>query len=553
MQRGVGMKRRMSVVLVTVMLGVVCPLGIAAAKGSLTVTGKVKGAAGQNLSVLLVGNDGTGVKVSPSSSGSFSVSVPPKVASSFVVSGGKGPTLHILSGGKYAGPVVLGKKNASTGYTRIAGKKGGKVSVGTIAMKTGYSMATATAAVTDKSSSIRMTGSKPVSSGSVREAALVGPVRSFAALTADSAQLGADADKDGLPNFADADVNGDGVIDASQPDATLPFQGVATDKIMETRPTWDFAFRKIIRSNGQAPINSNLVPAVTGDQIGAFLSSGLQVEIAGNIDASQAVGGAVSMSCNVSYCQTGAASTLVSSSNPAINGKPIDTVRNADGTLALQKTSPDTRYALVFKPGDAVKGTNALAGDAFGFTTTVDGVAVANETRILTSGVVSPAAFATAAGRTFAAEVQTATSVKPTAQQMSAFPITFFRPQAFAKGSSTSLVDRGGMRYRFVAFANGDNGMHVCRPSAMSGLSATLVKPVDENSTDSMKAYLFDNEQMPAANGTKLSVTLNLDSCLASGPGTDPKPASMTGFNLYIETYDADGNESAESIRVLVP
>jgi hypothetical protein len=114
-------------------------------------------------------------------------------------------------------------------------------------------------------------------------------------------------------------------------------------------------------------------------------------------------------------------------------------------------------------------------------------------------------------------------------------------------------VDRGGLRYRFVAFGEGPNGMHVCRPSAMSGLSPTLVKPVDENSTDSQKAYLFDSEQMPAANGTKLTVTLNLDACLAAGPGTDARPASGTGFNLYIETYDADGNESGENIRVLVP
>lgn len=547
------MRRRAGAVLAVAMITVGFPIATVAAKGSLTVSGKVKGAAGQNLSVLLVGNDGTGVKVSPTSSGSFTVNVPAKVASSFVVSGGKGPTLHILSSGKYAGPVVLGKKNSTTGYTRIAGKKGGKVSVGTIAMKTGYSVAAASKAVLDTSSSIRMKASKPVSSGSVREAALVGPVRSFAALTASSAQLGADADKDGLPNFADADVNGDGVLDASQPDSSLPFQGVSGDKLMETRPSWDFVFRKIIRSNAQAPINSNLNTAVTADQIGSYLSGGLQLEIAGNIDASQVAGGAVSMWCNVPYCQPGASSSLVSSANPAINGKSVDTVRNADGSLALQRTAPETRYALVIKPGDAVKGTNALAGDAFGFTTTMDGVEVANEVRILTSGVVSPAAFATAAGRTFGTETQSATSVKPTVQQMTAFPISFYRPQTFAAGSSNTLVDRGGLRYRFVAYGNGDNGMHVCRPSAMSSLSSTLVKPVDENSTDSMKAYLFDSEQVPTANGTKLSLTVNLDSCLASGPGTDPKPAASSGFNFYVETYDADGNESSEYIRILIP
>ena len=533
---------------------VVCTMpAVVSAASSLTVSGKVSNSAGQNLTVLLVGNDGTSISVSPKSSGSFTATVPTKVAASFRRAGGKGPTVHLLKNGKYGGPVLLGKKNAVTGYTRIAASKGGKVSIGTIAMKTGYSVAAAKAAVLDKKSSIRMKGGKPVSSGSLREAALHGPVRSFAALTDSSAELGADADRDGLPNFADADANGDAVLDAAQPDSSIAFQGVSGDKVMEKRPAWDFAFRKIIRVNGQAPINSNLNTTVTGEQIGTFLSAGLQLEIAGNIQPGQVPGGAVAMWCKVAYCQPGAAATLVSSANPTINGKPIDTVRNPDGSLALQKTVPETRFALVFKPGEAVKGTNALTGDAYGFTTLVDGVLVANEIRILTSGVVSPAAFASAADRTFGTEVQGATSVRPTVAQMSAFPITFFRPQDFAPGSTSQLVDRGGLRYRFVAFADGPNGMHVCRPSTMSGLSVTLVKPVDENSTDSMRAYLFDSEQMPGTNGAKLGVTLDLNACLAAGPGTDPKPVSGTGFNLYIETYDADGNESGTEIRILVP
>ena len=530
----------------------VVPVVALAASGSLTVTGKVTGASGQNLAVMLVANNGAGVRVSTDSNGKFTAKVPAPTASAFVVSGsGKGPTLHILKGGKYAGPVILGKKNSSTGYARMSTKKGGTLTVGTIAMKTGYAVASAKSTAIDTKSTIRMKSSKPVSSGSVREAALFGPVVSFDALTAGSAELGADADKDGLPNFADADANGDGIMDAAEPTNTLPFQGLAAANTMDTRPTWDFEFRRIIRASTQAPINSNLVPSVTADQIGAFLSSGLQLEIAGNLTDAQQATGAVSMVCQVSYCQPGAVSTLISSSNPSLQGKTIDAVRNPDGTLALQRTAPATRFALVFKPGDAVKGTNALAGDAFGFVTTVGGVEVANEVRVLTSGVVSPAAFATAADRTYGPEVQTASSVRPTAAQMSAFPVSFYRPQDFAKDSYTQLVDRGGLRYRFVIFT--DSGMHVCRPSMMSSLSATLRKPVDENSTDSLKAYVFDSEQMPSANGTKLGVTLDLNSCFGAGPGTDPKPAAGNGFSLWIESYDADGNESGASIRVVVP
>jgi len=520
----------------------------------LTVTGRVTGTATQNLSVMLVANDGTGIRVSTDKSGKFTTKVPQGLVNNFVVtSAGKGPTLHIVKNGKYFGPVVLGKKNTTTGFTRLSTKKDGMLSVGSISLKTGYAIATTKSTTIDTKSTIRMSSSKPVLTRSVRQAALMGPVHSFAALTTSSAELGADADRDGLPNFADADVNGDGLLDAAQPDTSLPFSGISSDKVMGTRPTWDFAFRKIIRSGGQAPINSNVNPTATSDQIGSYLSKGLQLEIAGNINSTQVAGGAVSMTCQVAYCQPGTVATVVSSSNSAINGKGLDVVRNENGSLALQKTDPETRFALVFKPGDAVIGTNALTGDVFGFTTSVNGAQVANEVRILTSGVVSPAAFVTAGNQTFGTASPATTATRPTSAELKKFPITFFRPQDFAPRSTTTLVDRGGLRYRFVLFGDGENAMHVCRPSSISDLSSTLVKPVDENSTDSMKAYLFDSEQMPSSNGVKLGVSLNLETCLTSGPGTSTLARSGSTFNLYIETYDADGNESGENIRIILP
>lgn len=535
-----------------VMASVAVPAVVSAAS-SLTVSGKVVASADQNLTVLLVGNNGTSVRVTPSASGSFTATVPAQVATSFKQSGGKGPTLHLLKNGKYGGPVVLGKKNSTTGYTRIAGAKGGKISVGTIAMRTGYAVASAKKTVLDTKSSIRMKASKPVSSGSVREAALFGPVRSFTALTSASAELGADADRDGLPNFADADVNGDAVLDAAQPDSTIAFQGISGEKVMEKRPTWDFDFVKIVQDSGLVPVNSNIRPGLSIGEIESFLSGALRVEIAGNLDASQADTGEVSMWCKVSYCTPGSASTLVSP-KPELMGKPIDNVRNTDGSLALQRSMPTMRRALVFKPGDAVKGTNALTGDAFGFTTSVGGVLVANEIRVITSGVVSPPAFVSAGARTFTGEIQTSQAVRLTSDLMNAFPVTIHRAQDFANGSTGQLVDRGGLRYRFYMMSTGpDSQQWVCRPSGMSGLSATLVKPVDESPVDSLKAYLFDSEQMPTANGTKLSVTINLNSCFSAGPSTQPKPASGTDVMFYVDTWDSAGNQSATGIRLLVP
>lgn len=539
--------------LLTVIGALALPTSLSAATGSFTVKGKVTGASGQTLSLMMVANDGTGVRVDVAGDGSFTATTPAALASSFVVTGGKGPTLHLVKAGKYAGPVVIGKKSSTVGYTRLAGKKGATVSLGTIAMKTGYAVAAAKTTAIDTKASIRMKASKPVSSGSLRDAALVGPVRSFAQLTADSAKLGADADRDGLPNFADADANGDAILDAAQPDSTLSFQGVASDKLMAQRPTWDFGFVKIVQDSGLAPINSNIRPTVTADEIGSFLAGALRVEIAGNLDATQSETGAVSMWCKVAYCQPGSAATLVSP-NPELMGKPLDTVRGADGSLALQKSQPATRRALVFKPGNAVKGTNALTGDAYGFTTVVDGIVVANEVRILTSGVVSPPSFVSAGPRTFTGEMQTTQAVRLTTDLLSAFPVTLHRAQDLAPNSMSQLVDRGGLRYRFYMMSMGPTSEQwVCRPSALSGLSPTLTKPVDENPVDSLKAYVFDSEQMPAMNGSKLSATINLNACFSSGPSTQPPPASGRDVMFYVDTWDADGNQSASGIRLLMP
>lgn len=530
---------------------------VASAASSLSVSGKVAASADQNLTVLLVGNNGTSVRVTPTASGSFTVKVPAQVAGSFRQSGGKGPTLHLLKNGKYGGPVVLGKKNSTTGYTRIAGAKGGKISVGTIAMKTGYAVASAKKTVLDTKSSIRMKASKPVSSGSLREAALFGPVSSFGQLTDASAELGADPDKDGLPNFADADANGDAILDAAQPDATNSYQGVSTDKLLTRRPTWDFGFVKIVRESLVAPINSNLRPTVTADEIVSFLSSSLSVEIAGNLEPSQAETGAVNMWCKVSYCQPGAATTLVSL-NQSLMGKPLDTVRNADGSIALQRSSsgggPPARRSLVFKPGDAVKGSNALTGDAFGFTTLVNGVEIANEIRVLTSSVVSPPAFVSAGQTTFSGEATIKRTVTLTPEMLSAFSVTLYRAQDFAPNSTSQLVDRGGLRYRFyMMLGSPSSEQWVCRPAAMSGLSPNLAKPTDENSMDTLKAYVFDSEQMPSANGTKLSVTLDLNACFTAGPSTQPRPASGKDVVFYVDTWDADDNQSSSAIRLVLP
>ena len=333
------------------------------------------------------------------STGKFTAKIPAAVAGSFVVSGaGKGPTLHLLSSGKYAGPVVLGKKNSTTGYTRMATKNGGSISVGKIAMKTGYAVSTAKSKVIDTKSTIRMSASKPVSSGGVREAALFGPVVSFGAVVTDNTVAGADSDRDGLPNFADPDLNGDGVIDAAQPARTNDYGSSAI--LSMDRPAGRFDFSKNIETPYIDQVNSNANPSVTEEQIRKYLTDGMSVQMMINPQQSE-LSSTFLVDCRkLVYCSAGSSAKVRAEPNSPLDGVALSSLANADGLLNMPKRMTEDTRMLRFYPGMASASETNLTGDVYELIVQSAGATVFSEVKVVTSSVVVPMAWKTFNGAT---------------------------------------------------------------------------------------------------------------------------------------------------------
>lgn len=549
------MDSRRKLGLVAVVLGsLALPTVADAAAKKFTVTGRLTGS-DPSIAVLLVANDGTSVRVNPDSSGKFTAKVPSKIASSFVVQrSGKGATLHVLKNGEYSGPVVLGKVTKSKGYTRLTTKKSGTVSVGTIAMKTGYAIGKASKTVIDTGATVRLKNDAPVGSQGLLDQMVMGPVQSFTALTNDAAAIGADADRDGLPNFADGDVNGDGILDATQPSSVTEFQGLQSNQAFGNRPRSNISFNKILQEDEQnLQINSNLNPLVTEDQIRQYLERNLSIETLLPFDSFSAVefeATKVLVDCRkLSYC-TKETPGFIDRGLTDADGKTMAEIQDANGLITMPKRRGENTYLLRFYPRAASAAAGNLTGDTFELIRTFNGEVVSSEAKVVTSSVAAPMAFASADANVFNA----ASSPKyrtHSISNVSAIPFTFYRPQTFAEGSSSQLVDRGGLKY-FVSLwpVDQSNTGYPCPMSSFSALSPTLLKTT---ATGEYDQSLFDSEQMPTTNGTKLGFTLDAKACMAAQRNSKHTMASGQQWSLEFEAQDADSNKVRIGFSFVVP
>lgn len=507
----------------------------------LTVTGRLT-KAGADAAVLLIADDGTSVRATVGKSGKFSVKVPTKVARKFVVRRtGKGATLHVLRSGEYAGPVVLNKASTSKGWTRLTSKKSGTISVGTIAMKTGYAIGKTKRSVIDTSRTIRMKKSVPVGSRGLLDQMLIGPVRSFAALTRDASTLGADADRDGLPNLADGDMNGDGVIDAAQTTSAAEFAGLDGGDVLANRPQSGVAFSKILEQDSGTPVNSNMNPAVTEEQIRAYLASALSIEI--GTSPGDFAGTTVHIDCRkLSYCSAGSLSMIRGAPGEAIDGKSLFEVQDSTGLITMPQRAGENTYLLRFYPGIASAAEGNLAGDTFEIITKVGGFVTSSEARVVTSSVATPMAVTSVGGVAMSRASVSPRDVFVPVSSASSIPVSFYRPQVFAKGSTSVLEDRGGLTYKVSIWPNDrSNTGYQCPVSSLTGLSSTL-RP----STADVPAPdqgLFDSDQAPAANGTELAFTLDASACMAAQKSPGHSIGSGQQWRIEIEGVDSDGNK----------
>ena len=508
-----------------------------AATKRLTVTGRVRSVAEQNLAVLLVANDGTSVRAAVNADGTFKVAVPARlVAKVMTRKRGKGPTLHVLRNGEYAGPVLLGKKG-SVGYTRLIATANGTVSVGTLALKGAYATSTVKAGLVDRAKTIRLRSGAPVSSKGLRGSAVLGPVRSFASVVTETTVPGADSDRDGLPNFADADLNGDAVLDAAQPDPSVKIDGSSGTVKTVSRPDSGFAFQKQLTHPADVEVNSNANPSVTTQQIFDYLTKSMSVSMSVLQSAEEIAGTSVLVDCRkLSYCSPGSRSMLRAAPGSGIDGKELAVLQNADGLIVMPRRDGENTRMLRFYPGAASASEAALAGDTFELVIQRAGQTVQSKAYVVTSSFVTPMSVTSFNGTPVRVlEHQDVGLVLGADRRIS---LTFYRPQSFRTGSTSELLDRGGMNYEIGLFPeDGSNLGHVCPADSFSGLSRTLVKKPAEPYPG-----LFDTEQVPASNGTLLGVTVDVTKCKATGSGAAPVLVGGAKWKVYVMARDSDDN-----------
>lgn len=531
----------------TFALAAFMPTSASAAAAKFSITGRVNGG-GQNIAVLVVGYDGTSVRVPLKANGSFKQSVPSKLVKKFMPkTKGRGATIHIVKDGLYAGPVLLAV-SGTKGYTRLTPRANGTVSVGVITMKSGFARATTKSAVIDKSRSVRLKAGAPVSTMGLRQQVLMGPVHSFSALTAETKPLGADADRDGLPNFADADLNGDAIIDAAQPDSDSSFSTNPGVTALTNRAETKFGFSKILEQPWAVEVNSNVNPSVTAEQIGSYLASGLSIEMGYTVPAEELATTKVTVDCRkLSYCSVGSKSIIRGAPGEGIDGKSLVDIQNSDGIITMPRRLNENTLLLRFYPGTASASEAALTGDVFELAVFKNDVATFSEVRVATSSVVTPMAFATFNGLPVTSLARSSQTVTPTS--VSAMPLTFFRPQTFVKGSTSQLLDRGGLTYDVSIWPeNGSNTMYACSTSALSSLSSTLRAGTGPDSS-----RLFDSEQMPAANGGQLGFTLDATKCGGMNSQGTPALTSGSTWRIELQAQDADENKARIGLQIRIP
>ncbi|MGA0862501.1 MAG: hypothetical protein ACO3RB_01275 [Ilumatobacteraceae bacterium] len=522
-----------------------------AASTRLTVSGRIT-KAGADAAVLLIADDGTSVRAAIGSSGKFTVKVPTRIASRFVTrKTGKGPSLHILKNGEYAGPVVLNVASTSKGWTRLTAKRSGTLSVGTLTMKSGYAIGKAKRTVIDTSRTIRLKKKIPVGARGLLDQMLMGPVRSFAALSRNAATLGADADRDGLPNLADPDMNGDGVLDAAQVAEGGKFEGLAGSDVLSNRPRSSIAFSKILEQESGIPVNSNMNPLVTEEQIGAYLAAAMTIEI--GTSPADLAGTTVKIDCRrLSYCSPGSTAIIRGAPGESIDGKSLLSVQDSTGLITIPQRAGENTYLLRFYPGSASAAEGNLAGDTFEIVTIVNGFVSASEARVVTSSVATPMAVTSIGGVELPRDRIDGNGTFSSVADASKIAVSFYRPQAFAEGSTATLVDRGGLTYKVSIWPmDNSNTGYNCPVSSLSALSETMRQ--SSAGTPEPDQGLFDSDQAPAVNGTQLGFTLDSSACLAAQTSARHSLSTGQKWRIEIEGVDSDGNKVRVGTGFLVP
>lgn len=523
----------------------------AATASSLRISGTVSGldrTAGN--AVMLLAYDGSSVRASVSADGKFTVAVPKKIVARFSTKKrGRGASLHILKNGEYVGPVMLSKKTTKLGYMTLSPSLKGVVKLGKFKMKANYAAGTVATKFLDTSATVRLRKSMPVGALSQSSNMLMTIVRATSSIKKSVGTLGADADRDGLPNVADEDMNGDGLLDAAQPESLNDFEGLQQQQVLAGRPTSKINLVKILNLETAIQTNSNANPSVTLEQVREALAAGLSIEIGLPVSSTDLSQTSVLIDCRkLSFCELGSSAVVRAAPGDPNDGKKLSDFQNSEGLIVIPQRAGESTFMLRFYPGVASAANGNLAGDVFELITRFAGQTVASEAKVVTSSVATPMALMSLDGQriTFARGISPVSVSSTTAMKLD-----FYRPQAFADDGSERLIDRGGLTYFYSIWPDdGSNTGYFCQSKHVDGLSSSLLRspatlpPVEQG--------IFDGNLAPS-NGELLSMTLNAQQCLADQQNKRHSFVSGSKWRLEVEAQDSDGNKVRTNVPFFVP
>lgn len=522
-----------------------------AAASKYTLSGKVSGATGYR--ILLVQKNGTTKETTLTRSGAFSFK---KLTSGQL----KGATLQLVDAdGRYAGPVVLGRKGSKVSIT-FSGKADSTTdySLGQLVLKSGYAtLKKAPIAKIYEKAKVFAVGGKPVGAGEMGLAETI--TTSALRIRAGEQNAGGDSDLDGIPNSFDADDDGDLILDASDPDSEgldVPYTALFFD------------FRRTLNSHVRDGLTEERVNGVVGGENTFSLTFFFSLPSDSPID-----GGYVVCDDALSYCRKDTPLAFyggVTESTSEFRNHPWSELLTSAGYPRMERISlSGGSNAIVASIQPRVDASAFRAGDVYRVALTQGSTEVSSKSLALTPYFVSVPALKeyNAGNGTVSVDYSSVTPESGSIPGVSpGSPIvlssegnltfTFWRPQRAAiRSDESGYYDWGNLHYGVIA---GD--IQATCAGFYTGVSSDLTvdsTPLGNgdsplaNQGANLAPYTDTVGDRAASSENTLTFTVNLKDCLAragGSPGTHLVTLSARGEDLT-----GGSNAAAQIMYVQIP
>lgn len=459
------------------------------AAASLKFTGKISGG-DFGTSLLFVATDGTAVRAVANESGSFSVAVPSPLVAKFNDFGGS--SIQVVQFGYYVGPVNLGGPKV----WRLAERLPAEVNLGTIKI-------TDRGGTANVAPNLRFTGN-------IRMKVAFNKARYGEMLWTETA---GDADGDGTPNLFDADADGNGVSDSEQ--LSQDYKPAAKDmgklnsrNVMTINFGNDVSLRAQFSQDQRAgkPINTNIVPDATLEQLQAYQASALRLQTGEDITK----GKTAFLDCaGHDYCPgEGQIQMLPSEWDPKKSYGQIDLPIVLTGTGHV---SPEghTNIIVVKKGAKIIKQKAAVVSGA----------------------VAAPAVIASVGGVKVDYPINFAKTSLGSGS-MTSLRVELYRPQVLRTKPSLFMADRGGFLYEFRGWTGGKQGP--CRAANVQAGPGLVA--VNRSYKDEWAGQTFWDSATKPDNGQLLSFVIDIAGCAKNSKETQ---SGMVGSGFAVDVFDS--------------